>query len=68
MTCHLPLGPHTLLIVDGRGILGIWCSGLCLRDMHAMTFLRQVEESLLEGIDERVRHESSDDEGVEEDG
>jgi hypothetical protein len=66
MTDHLPLGESTIVLIDARGIVGIWCSGTCMRDMHAMTFLRQVEESLLEDIDSRINPRI--DEATEEDG
>lgn len=65
MTDGVPLGQHTVMIVDRRGILGIWCSGQCLKDMHAMGILRDFEEDVIDRIDGR---KPSVDEGPTEDG
>ena len=58
------------MIVDGLGIRGIWCCGECLADIHAISFIRRVEEDVIASIDSRTRYADDDAsiEGSEEDG
>jgi hypothetical protein len=51
MACGTPLGEDTIIMVDGRGILGIWHQPECMSNMHALSFLRRVEDSVVEAID-----------------
>lgn len=45
MLCGDPLGEDSVLVVDAQGILGLWCSGGCLIDTHAISWL---EDKLVE--------------------
>jgi hypothetical protein len=63
MTCGDKLEEATIIIIDSRGIMGIWCSGQCLQDIHAISFLRQVEDHVLEGIESRTVSEFDEDKG-----
>lgn len=53
MTCGGPLGEDTTVMVTDIGIVGIWCSGQHLSDMHAISFL----SSMVENIVNRVENE-----------
>lgn len=50
MLCGEDLGEDTLILIDEDGILGIWCGGDCLRDMHTISFL----ENLLSDMTARL--------------
>ena len=51
MACGSVLGEQTILLADGRGLLGIWDTPECMANIHAVSFLRRVEESLVDAID-----------------
>lgn len=53
MTCGNELEEETLLMVSGDGILGLWCSGRCISDMHAITFLTVTMDNIIEAVNER---------------
>jgi hypothetical protein len=42
MLCGEKLGEDTVIIVDAQGILGLWCSGTCLVDTHAISWLEDM--------------------------
>lgn len=42
MLCGEKLGEDTVVIVDAQGILGLWCTGVCLVDTHAISWLEQM--------------------------
>jgi hypothetical protein len=53
MACGRPLGEDTIIVVTSDGIIGLWDGGDCLSDMQALTFLRHVEEGVVESLQER---------------
>jgi hypothetical protein len=53
MACGQQLMDGTIILVDDRGVLGVWDRGECMADMHALTFLRRVEETVVDGIEKR---------------
>jgi hypothetical protein len=57
MACGQQLKDETLILVDIRGLLGIWDSPDCMANMHAITFLRKVEETVVAAIDERAEED-----------
>lgn len=58
MLCGKSLGEDTLILIDEQGILGMWCEGDCMKDMHAIAFL----EELLTGMTERLLPENRQEE------
>lgn len=71
MLCGHKLGETTILMLDHRGILGIWCGGRCLQDIHAVSILQEIQDDITEAVDARSwspGDEPGDDKPVEEDG
>jgi hypothetical protein len=57
MTCGTKLGTHTIVVVGAHGVLGLWCRGECLQDMHAVGFLTEVMDSITDAIEQREKGE-----------
>jgi|tagenome__1003787_1003787.scaffolds.fasta_scaffold20362455_1 hypothetical protein len=57
MACGQSLKDETILLVDVRGLLGIWDSPDCMTNMHALTFIRGVEEAIVDSIDKRAEED-----------
>jgi hypothetical protein len=53
MTCGAVLGEDTVMMLNGQGVLGLWHLPECLADIHAISFLQQVEAGIVERIEER---------------
>jgi hypothetical protein len=53
MACGKTLEENTVALIGGRGVLGLWHSLECMADMHAISFLREVEEMVVARIEER---------------
>jgi hypothetical protein len=63
MTCGAKLGEHTIAVVGSQGVLGLWCRGECLQDMHAVGFLSEVMDSITDAIEQREKPSSSNPKG-----
>lgn len=53
MTCGNVLGAGTVMMVNSEGILGLWDRPECLADIHAISFLREVEGAIVQRIEDR---------------
>jgi hypothetical protein len=42
-----PLGEHTIMLVDGDGVKGLFCQGSCLERMIVVTFLGNLIDELV---------------------
>lgn len=58
----------TVMLVDGEGIKGLWCSGPCLADIHSISFIRQMEGMIIDRIEKRANFHTETDSGAEENG
>ncbi len=53
MACGQPLAEDTIVLISGIGVVGLWDSPECCANMHALSFLREVEEAVVEAIEQR---------------
>jgi hypothetical protein len=47
MLCGEPLGEDTIIMVDGQGILALFCEAQCAQDMHVIPYLNELIEGKL---------------------
>lgn len=60
MACGRDLEGDTIVLIDARGVLGVWDSAECCSNMHALSFLREVEEAVVTRIEERENEDPSE--------
>ena len=53
MACGGKLEEQTVLLMDGSGVLGMWDMPQCLADIHAISFLREVEGAIVSRVEAR---------------
>lgn len=61
MTCGNPLGADTVIMEDDRGLIGLWCDGECVQDMHAVTILTAIMDALQVKMGEKEADVHGDD-------
>jgi len=50
MTCQIPLGEETILLVTKNGIVGGYCGGACYQDMITIGWLQEKYDDLQSSI------------------
>lgn len=69
MTCGTELGSDIILVVNKRGVVGLYCGGACLSDMGIMGWLEEQYQDVVDRVKFRggqVKADEAGDEAPEE--
>ena len=63
MTCGAELGPNIVVLINTKGICGVYCGGACCQDMAVLGWIQEQHDDVVDRVKFRGGQADAADEG-----